>query len=259
MPAGNRQADVDSKFEREWRARFEVFGRKHGDDAGIAGWSHTGLGARVRRFTSLWTMKDRSGELWIDAGCGAGTYTRLLEEAGARAIGLDYSLPAVQRAKARGTNAMYLAGDVTRLPMRTASVDGVLCFGVSQATSSTRSVARELLRITKPGGEIWIDGLNCWSLASVASRVKRTLLRKKRHLRYERPGRAAEELRLAGATAVEMHWLPLAPPSAQWLQAIFDHAVTQRILRAVHPVAALLCHSFIVQGRRSDRPVDAAS
>lgn len=256
MTIGNPEK-LETSFEREWRARFERFAQKHIDDAGIAGWSGTGLEARVRRFVGLWSARDRSGETWFDAGCGAGTYTRLLEQSGARVIGLDYSHAALVRAKARDTKAAYVVGDVTKLPVISSSVDGVLCFGVTQATSSTRAVARELVRVAKPGAEVWIDGLNCWSIGSLPGRARRAIQGKKRHLRYERPSRMCDELRNAGATMVELHWLPLAPSSAQWFQRVFDHPIVRRVLASVYPLAALVCHSFVVQGRRA-APAEAA-
>lgn len=38
------------------------------------------------------------GALWLDIGCGAGTYTRMLASEGLRVIGIDYSLPSLVKA-----------------------------------------------------------------------------------------------------------------------------------------------------------------
>src|SRR6266481_1370695 len=63
--------------EAEWQGRFREFAESRDDDAGIAGWTSTGLEARLRRFLALW-KPGAQGERWLDAGCGAGTYTRVL-------------------------------------------------------------------------------------------------------------------------------------------------------------------------------------
>jgi asparagine synthase (glutamine-hydrolysing) len=46
-------------FEDEWRARFERFARKHGDEAAVSGWSESGLRRRVRCFSSLVPGRNR--------------------------------------------------------------------------------------------------------------------------------------------------------------------------------------------------------
>src|SRR6185312_7623388 len=61
-------------FEHSWRKRFGEFAELSDDDAGIAGWSESGLDARFRRFRRLWGERTISG-CWIDAGCGAATYS----------------------------------------------------------------------------------------------------------------------------------------------------------------------------------------
>lgn len=99
--AGPRdRAHANGAFEAASRTRFEEFASIRDDDAGIAGWSAAGLDARVRRFTGLW-RPGAAGKRWLDAGCGAGTYTRHLFEHGDDVVGVDYSLPATRKARMR--------------------------------------------------------------------------------------------------------------------------------------------------------------
>ena len=79
MMKGRDRQTTNDTFETAWRSRFEEFASIRDDDAGIAGWSPAGLDARMRRFTGLW-RPSREGLRWLDAGCGAGTYTRYLFE-----------------------------------------------------------------------------------------------------------------------------------------------------------------------------------
>ncbi|MDH5552168.1 MAG: hypothetical protein OEX82_02430 [Nitrosomonas sp.] len=55
---------MPNSFERAWRKRFEGFATYSEDDAGIAGWSPTGLATRLRQFTCLWEKASSS------SGCG---------------------------------------------------------------------------------------------------------------------------------------------------------------------------------------------
>jgi hypothetical protein len=66
-----------SSFEDEWRARFELFARAHDSEAGISGWSETGLERRVHLFRSLVPAASPGPPpVALELGCGAGTYVR---------------------------------------------------------------------------------------------------------------------------------------------------------------------------------------
>src|SRR5688572_17722623 len=95
---------IGPAFERAWRKRFEGFAERNDDEAGIAGWTNSGLQTRLRRFAALWRVPT-PGQRWLDAGCGAGTYTRLLEEHGLEVVGVDYSLTSLRKARARDGSA----------------------------------------------------------------------------------------------------------------------------------------------------------
>lgn len=97
--SGSRDPEIlrDSSFEQRWRRRFAQRGAQLDDDAGIAGWTPTGLAGRVRQFRTLWSMSARAPGRWLDIGCGAGTYTRLLHAEGHQVAGLDYSAPSYTR------------------------------------------------------------------------------------------------------------------------------------------------------------------
>jgi ubiquinone/menaquinone biosynthesis C-methylase UbiE len=147
---------LPAEFEHEWRERFEEFASLSDDDAGIAGWTTTGLDARLRRFSAL-LRGPAQGSEWLDAGCGAGTYTRLLASRGARVVGLDYSWPTLTKARARddGT-ARYVAADVRRLPFADASFDGVVFLNSLHhaPVEVMESCLIEAGRVTAPEGRI---------------------------------------------------------------------------------------------------------
>jgi len=247
-----------SGFEARWRERFQRFGTAHDDDASIAGWSSSGLDARYRNFCRAWPGA-RAGGVWVDAGCGAGTYARRLAQEGLQVIGLDYSYPTLRKARERspGIHA-WAVGDVTRLPLRTASADGLLCFGVMQALASTTAAAKEMARVLKPGGQVWIDALNA---ACVPDAMKLGWQRMRgipAHLRYDHPDELAGVLRNSGFEDVRVHWVPIMPSRLASLQAAIESVPLKAILRLAPIAGRWLSHAFVLQGRRIGSPLDHA-
>jgi len=234
-------------FEKRWQGRFAEFATLRDDDAGIAGWSDSGLQTRFRYFTSLWQGAD-AGALYIDAGCGAGTYSRWLSNAGLRVIGVDYSLPALVKAKQREPNRIaYCAADASHLPFPDNCADGLLCFGVLQAVWDSAPFMKEAARVLKPGGTLWVDALNASGLRAMWDNTMRRIRGKPMHLRYESPRKLIATLRNAGFGDLSRHWLPIMPARLQRLQAVCEYSVTQEVLKAIPPVGALISHSFVVR------------
>lgn len=243
------KSDKGESFEGRWRRRFEAWGQQHGSDASIAGWSESGLAARRANFERLWSPPDPPG-LWLDAGCGAGTYARLLSARGAAVVGADYSLPSLHKAAERlGEQAMLAASDVRALPFASASFNGALCFGVMQALADPRPALRELCRVVRPGGEVWIDALNRYSAPHCVAGVWRRLRGKPAHMRYDGPWRLARWLHEAGAAQVELHWLPLVPGRWRLAGEIAHSRFVNGLLRRLPALAALASHAVVLRGR----------
>lgn len=236
-------------FEQYWRRRFEHYASARDDDAGIAGWSTTGLAARVRHFERNWRGAGK-GSLWADLGCGAGTYTRLLAARGLEVIGADYSWPTLAKAAQRGGAIGWLQSDVTQLPFRSGSLDGAICFGVTQALSSSVPALAELARVVRPGGEVWVDALNRWCLPHMWAEVKRRLRGRPSHLRYESPWRMRRAARALGLEDVRIIWLPILPAQMQRWQPWVESRLATAGLAALAPLGSLLSHSFVLRARR---------
>ncbi len=247
-----RAADrAPSGFDEQWRERFIEFATLREDDAGIAGWSGSGLDTRFRCFRSLW-RPPFAGARYLDVGCGAATYTRWLAEQGVDPLGVDYSLPTLRKARARTPPSIFLcAGDATRLPFRSASFDGILCFGLLQAVSDSARVAGELARVVRPGGDLWIDALNRGAIASQIERTRLRLRGKGMHLRYEHASRLASVLAAAGFESVQRHWLPIVPARFPNVQRMLDSHAARAIFAAVYPLGLMLSHAFILHARRA--------
>ncbi|MBK1672763.1 hypothetical protein CKO35_05500 [Ectothiorhodospira shaposhnikovii] len=237
------------KFEEQWRQRFIQRGTVCQDDADIAGWTRSGLEARLRNFQRLWPG-DVPGALWLDVGCGAGSYTRYLAEQGVTPIGMDYSLPSVQKARERSSAAMtWAVGDVTQLAIRPASLDGVLCFGVMQALSRPEQAVAEMVGSVRDGGEVWVDALNRDCLFTRIKRVVARLRRRPLGLRYDTPGELSSWMRRHGAREVEIHWIPILPARLQRLQPWVESGSFRALLSRVPVLGSLLSHAVLIRAR----------
>jgi ubiquinone/menaquinone biosynthesis C-methylase UbiE len=99
-----------------------------------------------------------SGKDVLDAGCGSGIATQLLAEAGAHVTAIDLTDWAVETTRRR-LSAFGLEGDVQQadaeqLPFEGASFDLVFSWGVVHHSSDMDRALSELVRVTRPGGQV---------------------------------------------------------------------------------------------------------
>lgn len=102
----------------------------------------------------------------LDCPCGQGRHAHLLAEAGYDVTGIDYSLPLLKIARARGTGRRlrYKRGDMRALPPEwKGRFDAVLnlftSFGFFDEPADDARVIREFARVLAPGGRlVWYGG-----------------------------------------------------------------------------------------------------
>jgi SAM-dependent methyltransferase len=102
------------------------------------------------------------GDLVLDAGCGEGRHCFGCLERGARVVGLDIDFPSLRDASKRlRGRALELdslgemtQGDAFHLPFADETFDRVICSEVMEHVHDYRGAARELSRVTKPGGRV---------------------------------------------------------------------------------------------------------
>ena len=107
-------------------------------------------------------LKLRNGELLLDAGCGEGRHCFGALERGARVVGLDLdheslskaARPLQNRGREVGAMGEMLQGSVFELPFANETFDKVICSEVMEHVHDFRGAARELARVTKPGGVV---------------------------------------------------------------------------------------------------------
>jgi SAM-dependent methyltransferase len=109
-------------------------------------------------------LAPRPGQRLLDLACGTGAVAELAVATGADVVGVDIAPALIEQAKERaaerGLDIDYRVGDVEALEFEDGSFDvGASTCGVMFAPDHS-AVARELARVTKPGGRI---GLVCWT------------------------------------------------------------------------------------------------
>lgn len=106
-----------------------------------------------------WTAGDLAEARLLEIGCGAGRYTQVLLDAGARVVSVDRS-SAVDACWANNgphLRLTVLQADLHSLPLPAASFDYVLCFGVLQHTPDPELAFRSIVQYLRPGGRIAAD------------------------------------------------------------------------------------------------------
>jgi SAM-dependent methyltransferase len=109
-------------------------------------------------------LRIRPGDTLLDAGCGEGRHCFGALERGARVIGLDLDWSSLRAAvgglRSRGEElgrlGAMLQGDAFALPFPDECFDKVICAEVMEHVHDFRGAARELARVTKPGGRLAI-------------------------------------------------------------------------------------------------------
>lgn len=120
-------------------------------------------------FLAPWVEREPVDRL-LDAGCGSGDAVARFGDAGTEAYGIDLPKASPFWAEAGRDPDRFFCGDASRLPFADEAFDAVISLGVIEHVGTVtghctlapdyrrrrRSYARELVRVTKPGGRILI-------------------------------------------------------------------------------------------------------
>ncbi|MEJ7784300.1 MAG: class I SAM-dependent methyltransferase [Solirubrobacteraceae bacterium] len=102
------------------------------------------------------------GKRCLDAGCGGGRYSFAMAQMGAaEVVGVDVGeeglVDAQRRAEAIGaTNLEFRQASALDLPFERAEFDFVCCCGVLHHTPGVERGLRELVRVLRPGGSVYL-------------------------------------------------------------------------------------------------------
>ncbi len=171
----------------------------------------------------------------LDVGCGSGTDSAVLGGAGADVVGIDLTTSDLRHASPGGP---LVCGDGRQLPFPSASFDAVICSNVLEHTPGPDDLLREMVRVVRPGGWLWVSWTNWYSpvggheiigLHYLGPRVGPALWRRLAgEPSVNRPGdglwpthigpvlRSAEDL--PGARLIDVH--PRYYPSQRWIARV---------------------------------------
>jgi SAM-dependent methyltransferase len=103
-------------------------------------------------------LDPRPGQRWLDLACGTGAVAERAASGGAAVTGVDLAPAlietAAERAAAQGLEIDYRVGDCERLELPDASFDAVSSTCGIMFTPDHEASARELARVTAPGGRV---------------------------------------------------------------------------------------------------------
>jgi ubiquinone/menaquinone biosynthesis C-methylase UbiE len=191
-----------------------------------------------------------AGARALELGCGAGTYVRLLTKRGHPVIGLDYSLPSLERAAAADPSptGRYVAGNASCLPFRTGSFRTVTCIGVFQALVGPEAAVTEIARVLEPAGVAVVETLNPWNLLAASRRLSAFLHRQPTRLRYGSPRAVERTMAARGLRPVRRVSILLPPRSLPGLERALGKPWFLRTLQAVPGLRALAPQAYWIVG-----------
>jgi SAM-dependent methyltransferase len=107
---------------------------------------------------SRWN-KDLHGQLMLEAGCGAGRFTKHAVSTNATVISFDYSNAVDANYKVNGVfkNLLLLQADIFNMPFPENFFDKAFCFGVLQHTPDPQKAFVNIVHHLKPGGRLATD------------------------------------------------------------------------------------------------------
>ena len=137
--------------------------RKHYDGLSFGDFSYGDRRAAMYPLFDEFVATIRPDSQVVDVGCGAGFWLDEFTRRGvaeSQLLGLDLAPDNVRRARERGHRAEV--GNVLELAQPDAAFDSTFCAGVIHHTPDPQRALAELVRITKPGGYIYLAVYNRW-------------------------------------------------------------------------------------------------
>ena len=102
----------------------------------------------------------------LDAACGTGRYSEFLDSLGYNVTGVDLSPDMLfQARKNRKKRINFLQGNLTEIPMKSESVDLVICALALTHFPQLDNALSELSRVMQPKGHMIISDIHPWLVA----------------------------------------------------------------------------------------------
>jgi len=109
----------------------------------------------------------------LELGCGTGQILSLLREDAAQLVGMDLSSGMLQKSKERGF--CVTQGDITQIPFKGGQFDAVYSVKTLPHVQELDRGFREIDRVLKPGGYLFLEFYNANSLRGLKWQIKNVL------------------------------------------------------------------------------------
>lgn len=223
-PAGEVSTDIPSLF---WHAVWSQKARELGGECPsvIDGYhfiSEAQYNELIRRVIAPMNLK--AGQSMLECGCGSGAFLKAVDLAcpGLKLFGVDYSESMLEAARAKMPGAAFLFGDIRNLSQlkdesfNHSAAFAVLCY--LNHMEEARQALDELVRVTKPGGCIFLGDTSDIGKRKEATRLLEEIWRPRGipdYLFFDRDffHRYADSqkltVRIIGMDQPELAWYPL--------------------------------------------------
>lgn len=140
----------------------------------------------------------------LDVGFGSGGFLKIASEMGWDAEGIDFDPKAVEVARARGLNVR--CASATDLSAYAEQYDVITISHVIEHVHDPLNLLRDLYRLLRPGGYLWLDTPNLSSLGAQRFGRNWQALDPPRHLVLFTPSSLRMSLVKVGFQQINQHW-----------------------------------------------------
>jgi len=151
----------DREREVACRAYLDLIAGRRTEDVELALRLNLGSAMLIEVPYILELMGDVQGKRVLDAGCGGGFYSLSLSKRGAKVLGVDGSREMIEIAKRKASSKMldaeFMIGDISDLRTEDGTFDIVLSTLVLMDVKELDQAVRELVRVTRDGGDLIIS------------------------------------------------------------------------------------------------------
>lgn len=144
------------------------------------------------------------GGALLDVGCGNGRFLKLATEMGWNAEGIDFDSKAVETACQRGLTVHH--GGIEILSGESVKYDVITLSHVIEHVHDPLGLLRNLYRLLKPGGMLWLETPNLASLGHTRFGSNWRGLEPPRHLMLFTPGSLRQALYQTGFFKIKQCW-----------------------------------------------------
>lgn len=205
----------------------------------------------------------QSGEIWIDAGCGAGHLAERLAGLPLRVVAADMDPDMIHLAKRRWSQlpgrgqVFFTQASVMRFPLRDGSVRGVAAASLAGCLPDIEAFLSESHRVLAPGGKFVLTLTNRDSLLrrinNVIRRMESRISRRRfdpRRYRLYKPSEILALLRAGGLDPIKIEFYNYTLNAGPWLAP--PASIAARWRREMHPDGAKsrLARNFLVVARK---------